>query len=94
VTDEDVSLDNYLAFELGGRLGAPQGAAFATGDGSGKPLGMVHASSPYTVVNAATGSSTEYKPADLEAVYKALPAAYRPNASWLMNADDLARWPV
>jgi HK97 family phage major capsid protein len=48
----------------------------------------VHASSPYTVVNAATGSSTEYKPADLEAVYKALPAAYRANASWLMAADD------
>lgn len=86
--DEAVELDDYLAFELGARLGALQETAFTTGDGSGKPLGLVHASSPYTVVNAATGSSTEYKPGDLEAVYKALPAAYRANASWLMAADD------
>ena len=83
-----MELDNYLAFELGARLGALQEAAFCTGDGSGKPLGIVHASSPYTVVTAATGSSTIYKLADLVTVYKALPAAYRRNAAWLMNADD------
>ena len=57
-TDEAVELDAYLAFELGGRLGALEETAFTVGDGSGKPLGIVHASSPYTVVNAATGSST------------------------------------
>ena len=87
-TDEAVSLDAYLAFELGGRLGALEETAFTVGDGSGKPLGIVHASSPYTVVNAATGSSTSYKLADLVTVYKALPAAYRANATWLVNADD------
>lgn len=87
-SDEAVELDAWLANELGGRLGALHEAAFTTGDGSGKPLGLVHASSPYTVVNAATGSSTEYKPADLEAVYKTLPAGYRANAAWLMAADD------
>ena len=87
-TDEAVELDAYLAFELGGRLGALEETAFTVGDGSGKPLGIVHASSPYTVVNAATGSSTAYKLADLVTVYKALPAAYRANATWLVNADD------
>jgi HK97 family phage major capsid protein len=87
-TDEAVSLDAYLAFELGGRLGALEETAFTVGDGSGKPLGIVHASSPYTVVNAATGSSTAYKLADLVTVYKALPAAYRATATWLINADD------
>jgi HK97 family phage major capsid protein len=87
-TDEAVELDSYLSFELGARLGALQETAFSVGDGSGKPLGLVNASSPYTVVNAATGSSLLYKLADITAVYKALPAAYRPNASWLMNADD------
>lgn len=83
-------MDNYLAVELGSRIGALQEAGFCTGDGSGKPLGLVHASSPYTVVNAATGSSLLYKLADLMAVFKALPAAYRPNASWLIHADDFA----
>jgi HK97 family phage major capsid protein len=73
--DEAVEFDNWLAFELGARLGALQETAFCTGDGSGRPLGIVHASSPYTVVTAATGSTTSYKLADLKSVYKALPAA-------------------
>jgi HK97 family phage major capsid protein len=89
-TDEDVDLDAYLAFELGGRLGALQENAFVLGDGSGKPLGLVHTSSPYTIVTAATGSASAFKLADLKAVYKALPLAYRRNAAWLMNGDDFA----
>jgi HK97 family phage major capsid protein len=88
--DSAVPFDSYLAAELGGRLGDLEDAAFSAGDGSGKPLGIVHASSPYTVVNAATGSSLLYKLADVLAVYKALPAAYRPNASWIMHPDDFA----
>jgi HK97 family phage major capsid protein len=89
-TDEAVELDNYLALELGSRLGVLQENAFCQRDGSGKPLGLVHSSSPYTVVNAATGSSTVYKLADIVSVFKALPAAYRPQASFLVNADDFA----
>jgi HK97 family phage major capsid protein len=76
-TDEAVELDAYLSFELGARLGALQEAAFSTGDGSGKPLGITHASSGYTVVTAATGSATAFKLADIKAVFKALPLAYR-----------------
>jgi HK97 family phage major capsid protein len=89
--DQAVDLDAYLAFELGSRIGALQESAFCVGDGSGKPLGLVHASSPYAVVNAATGSSVIYKAADLQAVYLALPAGYRGNASWLVNADDFGK---
>jgi HK97 family phage major capsid protein len=37
-----------------------------------------------------SGSSTVYKLADLKSVFKALPAAYRPQASFLINADDFA----
>lgn len=42
------------------------------------------------MVTAATGSSTLYKLADLVSVYKVLPAAYRPSATWLISADDFA----
>jgi HK97 family phage major capsid protein len=91
IRDEAVQLDAFLAFELGIRIGALQESAFCIGDGSGKPLGLVHASSPYTVVTAATGSSLLYKAADLLAVYLSLPAAYRANASWLVNADDFGK---
>jgi len=75
---------------LGGRLGALQENAFVLGDGSGKPMGIVHASSGYTVVTAASGSAAAFKLADLKAVFKALPQAYRPNATWLVNGDDFA----
>jgi HK97 family phage major capsid protein len=89
-TDEAVELDAYLRFELGARLGVLEQTAFSTGDGSGKPLGIVHASSGYTVVTAATGSATTYKLADIKSVFKALPQAYRRNASWLIGGDDFA----
>ena len=88
--DEEVQLDRYLADELGQRLGALQGAAFAAGDGSGKPLGITNASSGYTTVTAATGSSTLFKIADAVTALKALPAAYRTTASWIFHPDDFA----
>jgi HK97 family phage major capsid protein len=88
--DAGVSLDAYLAMELGGRMGLLEENAFMNGTGTGQPLGAVHASSPYTVSTAAVGSTLLFKPADILQFYKALPAAYRPNASWIMHPDDLA----
>jgi len=88
--DESVGLPDFLAGELGSRLGALQENAFILGDGSGKPLGITNAGAGYTTVTAATGSTTAFKLADLKAVWKALPAAYRPTASWLLNVDDFA----
>jgi HK97 family phage major capsid protein len=75
---------------LGGRLGLLEENAFMNGTGSGQPLGAVHASSPYTVSTAAVGSTLLFKPADVLQFYKALPAAYRPNASFVMHPDDFA----
>jgi HK97 family phage major capsid protein len=88
--DEGVQLDAYLANELGARIGALHGAAFAAGGRSGKPIGITNASSGYTTVTAATGSSTLFKIADVVAAYKALPAAYRATASWIFHPDDFA----
>lgn len=62
--DSGVPFDEFLADEFGQRLVALEEPAFATGDGTGKPLGVAHASSGGTVVNAATGSSTSLKWAD------------------------------
>lgn len=88
LADEEVRLDDYLVAELG--LGLLQENAFILGDGSGKPLGITHASSGYTIVTAATGSATAFKLADVKAVFKALPLAYRRSATWLINGDDFA----
>lgn len=88
LADEMVGLDGYVVGELGGRLDVLQENAFVLGDGSGKPLGITHPSSGYTVVTAATGSATSFKLADVKGVFKSLPLAYRSNATWLINGDD------
>ena len=59
--DESAGLPDFLAGELGSRLGALQENAFVLGDGSGKPLGITNAGAGYTAVTAATGSSTAFK---------------------------------
>ena len=88
--DNDVPFDQYMASQLGGRLAMLEENGFAVGDGSGKPLGIAHASSGITAVTAATGSTTRFTRADILAVYKSLPAAYRPFAQWILHPDDLA----
>jgi HK97 family phage major capsid protein len=44
LTDSAFALDGYLAQELGESIGVLEETAFATGDGSGKPLGIANAS--------------------------------------------------
>lgn len=65
-----------------------EAVTFATGDGSGKPTGIVTAlvaSSPSVIVNSATTDT--FALADVHAVHDALPARYRgrPSAAWLGN---------
>lgn len=63
-----------------------EGTAFLTGTGSNQPTGIVTAlvaSSPSVIKNSA--STDTFAIADVYAVQGALPARYRPNASWLAN---------
>ena len=87
-TDEEVDLERFLASELGGRIGALEGAAYATGDGSGKPTGAVSAASTYTVSTAPTGNVTAFSRAAILQFYNALAAEYRAEASWIMHPTD------
>jgi HK97 family phage major capsid protein len=85
VRDAAGDFDRWLAGELGQRIAVLEETAFAAGDGSGKPLGIIHSSSGYSVVTAATGSSLTFKLADVRAAYDALPVAYRASASWIFS---------
>ncbi len=85
--DARVPFDAYLAEELGRRLGALEGAAFAAGSGTGQAQGLA---GNVPAVTAATGSAVAYKLVDLVAVFKALPAPYRAKASWCIHPDDFA----
>jgi HK97 family phage major capsid protein len=74
---------------LGGRIGVLEAAAYATGDGSGKPSGAVAAASPYTVSTAPTGNTTAFSKAAILQLYLALAPDYRAEASWIMHPTDL-----
>ena len=82
--------DRFLADELGQRVAALEESAFATGDGAGKPHGIVHSTNGVATVAAATGSATGFKLADVRTVWAALPEGYKPNASWLMSPSAFA----
>jgi HK97 family phage major capsid protein len=82
--------DAYLADELGQRLALLEEAAFAQGDGAGKPLGIVTSGNGVATVTAATGSATGFKLADVAAAWAAVPDGYKPNASWVMSPSAFA----
>jgi HK97 family phage major capsid protein len=82
--------DRYLSDELGQRLALLEESAFAQGDGSGKPIGVVTATNGVAVVTAAVGSSTGFKLADVRSAWAALPDAYKPGASWIMSPSAFA----
>lgn len=83
LADDGTELDAYLAGELGLRLAVLEDAAYAVGDGTGKPMGIANASSGYTVATAAVGSTLVFKAADVATAYAALSVAYVPTATWL-----------
>jgi HK97 family phage major capsid protein len=89
-TDSEVDLDRFLAVELGQRIGLLEAAAFATGDGSGKPTGAVSAASTFTVSTAPVGNVTAYSKAAILQFFLALGADYRAEASWVMHPTDFA----
>ena len=89
-TDALDDFDRFLADELGQRLAALEEAAFATGDGAGKPHGITHSTNGVATVAAATGSATTFKLADFRTAYAALPPAYAASATWIMSPSAFA----
>lgn len=85
LTDSAFGLDAYLARELGESIGVLEETAYAVGDGTGKPLGIAHASSGVTVSQAAVGNATSFTYAALVNFIFALPQQYRANAQWIFS---------
>jgi HK97 family phage major capsid protein len=83
--DAGADFEGYIADELGLRIAMLEETAFAVGDGSGKPLGISTGTNGVSTVTAATGSSTGFRLADVNAVWAALPDGYKPTVSWIMS---------
>jgi HK97 family phage major capsid protein len=90
LTDSAFPLEGYLAQELGESIGVAEETAFATGDGTGKPLGIATTGNGITVSTAATGNATLLTYAAMVTWQFALPYQYRRNAVWII-ADTAVR---
>lgn len=80
LNDSVFDLESYISREFARRIGAKEEEAFFTGDGSGKPLGIL----------AATGGAETGVTADeLMDLFYSLKSPYRRNAVWVLNDSTI-----
>lgn len=85
--DGAIDVVGLLARLLGTRIGRITNTHFTTGDGSGKPNGVVTASNQGVV--GTTGQTTSIIQADLVDLFHSLDEAYRENAQWMLADSSL-----
>ena len=88
MNDSIFDLESYISAEFARRIGSKEEEAFFTGDGSGKPLGILAASGgAETGVTAA--SATAITADELMDLFYSLKAPYRKNAVWVLNDSTI-----
>ncbi|MGZ4521857.1 MAG: phage major capsid protein [Mycobacteriaceae bacterium] len=88
--DSAINVESFLARKLGQRIGRIQNQHFTTGSGTGQPLGLVTGGT--LVSQAATGSTTAIKYADLVNTMFKVDPAYRNggNVKWMWSDTALS----
>lgn len=85
LNDSAFDLEQYFIDEFSRRIGNKEEAAFLTGDGAGKPSGLLNdAEVGVTAVSASTVTADE-----LIDLFYSLDAPYRINAVWLVNDSTM-----
>ncbi len=88
LNDSVFDMPSYIAREFARRVGAAEEEAFFTGDGSGKPLGVLAATGgAETGVTAA--SATAITMDEIMDLFYSLRAPYRKNAVFIMNDSTI-----
>lgn len=88
--DNAYNLEGELAADLAEAFGVAEGAAFVSGDGTGKPKGIVNASG-ITQVKTGNAATLGIAPADtIIGLYHSLPTAHAQRGVWLMNRSTLS----
>lgn len=81
-------LESYITREFARRIGAKEEEAFFTGNGTGKPLGILaDTGGAQTGVTAA--SATAITADELIDLFYSLKAPYRKNAVWVLNDSTI-----
>lgn len=84
LNDSVFDLPTYIAHEFARRIGAAEEAAFLTGDGTGKPLGLLAATGGAQTGVTAAGAAAITMDEVMDLFYS-LRAPYRKNAVFVMN---------
>ncbi len=88
LNDSVFDLESYIAKEFARRIGAKEEEAFFTGDGSGKPLGILAATGGAETGVTAT-SSTAVTADELMDLFYSLKSPYRKKAVWVLNDSTI-----
>ena len=84
IHDNVFDLEGYIAKEFGRRIGAKEEEAFFSGDGSGKPLGILAATGG-AQLGVTSSLITGIKLDEIIDLFYSLKAPYRKNATWIVN---------
>ena len=84
LNDSVFNLESYIASEFARRIGAAEEESFLTGNGSGKPTGILTATGGATV-GVTAASATAITMDEVMDLFYALKAPYRRNAVFVMN---------
>ncbi len=88
LNDSVFDLESYISREFARRIGAKEEEAFFTGDGSGKPLGILAATGGAEIGVTAV-SSTAVTADELMDLFYSLKSPYRKNAVWVLNDSTI-----
>jgi len=88
INDSIFDIEAYIAREYARRIGAKEEAACFTGDGSGKPLGILAATGG-AQVGVSAASATALSCDEVIDLYFSLRFPYRKNAVWLTNDSTI-----
>lgn len=89
LNDSAFDLESYISAEFGRRLGTKEEEAFFTGDGSGKPTGILAATGGVEL-GKTTASATAITADEVIDLYYSLRVPYRKKAVWLMNDTTIS----
>lgn len=81
LNDSEFDLEGYFVKEFARRIGNKEESAFISGDGAGKPAGILNDAE----VGVTAASATAITADELIDLYYSLPAPYRATAVWVMN---------
>ena len=86
--DSVFNLEDYISREFARRIGAREEESFFTGDGNGKPLGVL-ADAGGAEVGVTAASATAITADELMDLFHSLKTPYRKNAVWVMNDSTI-----